>query len=71
MSSVTAEDQEAMKDYPVRGDICHRVAKNAMVGAEGLPLGVQVTNIYITSEISESFFIRLLENIIKRKWSSM
>ena len=54
MSSVTAEDQEAMKDYPVRGDICHRVAKNAMVGAEGLPLGVQVTNIHISS-ISELF----------------
>ena len=54
VSSVTGEDQKAMKDYPVRGDICHRVAKNAMVGAEGLPLGVQVTNIHISS-ISELF----------------
>ena len=51
MSSVTSEDQEAMKDYPVWGDICHRVAKNAMVGAEGLPLGVQVANIDITLDI--------------------
>ena len=47
----TNEDQEALKDYPVMGDLCFRIARNATVGAVGCPIGVQVVGRHFEEEM--------------------
>ena len=38
----TVADQVELDNYPVSGDLCHRLAASATRGGEGLPLGIQV-----------------------------
>ena len=47
----TAADQVRLDDYPVAGDLCHRLAAAATRGAEGLPLGVQVVGRHWQEEL--------------------
>jgi len=47
----TAGDQAKLEDYPVSGDLCHRWARNATLGAEGCPIGVQVVGRHYQEEL--------------------
>jgi len=47
----TAEDQAGLANYPVGSDFLHRVARNATIGAEGCPIGVQVVGRHYQEEM--------------------
>jgi len=47
----TAEDQAGLSSYPVGSDFLHRVARNATIGAEGCPIGVQVVGRHYQEEL--------------------
>jgi len=47
----TLEDQEKLTEYPVRGDIIHRLARHTTTGATGMPIGIQVIGRHFQEEL--------------------
>jgi len=47
----SSEDQTGLSSYPVGSDFLHRVARNATIGAEGCPIGVQVVGRHYQEEL--------------------
>ena len=54
-----SEDQTGLSSYPVGSDFLHRVARNATIGAEGCPIGVQVI-IVIIFHSDLIFFVKVV-----------
>ena len=51
MTKESAADQAGLADYPVTADLCHRFVRNATLGAEGCPIGVQVVGRHFQEEM--------------------
>jgi len=47
----SAGDQAALAQYPVNDDLCHRFVRNATLGAEGCPIGIQVVGRHFQEEM--------------------
>jgi len=47
----SADDQAGLADYPVSEDLCHRFVRDATLGAEGCPIGVQVVGRHFQEEM--------------------
>ena len=51
MTKESAADQAALAEYPVNDDLCHRFVRNATLGAEGCPIGIQVVGRHFQEEM--------------------
>jgi len=59
-----AADQAGLVDYPISTDLCHRLARNATIGAEGCPIGVQVVGRHFQEEMV-LHAMGLIEELVK------
>ena len=51
MTAETSADQAGLADYPVSSDLCHAWVREATLGAEGCPIGVQVVGRHFQEEL--------------------
>jgi len=59
-----SSDQAGLADYPVNTDLCHRFARDATLGAEGCPIGVQVVGRHFQEELV-LHAMGLIEELVK------